>query len=65
MIDDILVANDELTSKDLPGILKERWPYIEVSSSTVKHAHKALGWIATRPRSFKRPTSKNKWIGDE
>ena len=49
-IDEALADNDELTSRQLRGLLEERWPGIEVSLSTVKRARKELGWIATRPK---------------
>ena len=49
-IDEALAENDELTSRQLRGILEKRCPDIDVSLSTVKHARKDLGWIATRPK---------------
>ena len=45
-----MAENDELTSRQLQGMLEEHWPGIEVSLNTVKRAGKELGWIVTRPK---------------
>ena len=50
-IDEALVVNDELTSRQLREILEERWPGIDVSLRTVKRACKKLGWIASKRSS--------------
>ena len=49
-INEALAANDELTARQLLGILEKQWPELEVSVSTIKHTWRDLGWIATRPK---------------
>ena len=49
-IDEALADNDELTARQLRGLIQDKWPETSVSISTIKHARKNLGWVATRPR---------------
>ena len=49
MIDNALKRNDELTSQQLGSQLKERFPLLNVSLSTIKCARKEKGWVCTRP----------------
>ena len=42
-IDEAMAENDELTSRQLRGMLDQCWPWIEVSLSTIKQAWKELG----------------------
>lgn len=49
-IDNAMVENDELTSRQLRDLVEERWPEIKASLSTYKRARKDLGWVATRPK---------------
>ena len=41
--------NDELTARQLQGILKEKHPTLDVSIPTIKRARKSIGWVCTRP----------------
>ena len=49
MIDNALKQNDELTSQQLGSQLKERFPLLNASLSTIKRARKEKGWVCTRP----------------
>ena len=49
IIDSALKNNDELTSQQLRSQLKEQFPLLDVSLSTIKRARKAKGWVCTRP----------------
>ena len=49
-IDRIMVENDELTAYELLCQLKEAYPSLNLSLSTVHRARRDLGWIATIPR---------------
>ena len=49
-INEALAANNELTARQLLGILEKQWPELEVSVSTTKRARRDLGWIAIRPK---------------
>ena len=49
-IDNAMIENDELTSRQLRDLVEERWPEIKASLSTYKRARKDLGWVATRPK---------------
>ena len=48
-MDTELHHNDELTARQLQGILKEKHPTLNVSLPMIKHARKLLGWVCTRP----------------
>jgi len=41
--------NDELTARMLQDIIKEKYPGIVVSISTIKRVRKELGWVAKKP----------------
>ena len=43
-------ANLELTSRQLHGMVAEKFSDVNVSISTVKRARKALGWSAKKTR---------------
>ena len=49
-IDNAMLENDELTSRQLRDLVEERWPEIKASLSTYERAKKDLGWLATRPK---------------
>ena len=50
-LDESLAANDELTARWLLVKLREKWPDVSVSLSTIKRARKyELGWIKSRPK---------------
>ena len=42
--------NDELTAVKLHAMLRERFPDVSVSESTVKRAKRELGWVAKKTR---------------
>lgn len=44
-IDDLLSANDELTARQIRDLLKEQYPHLEVSLSTIKKARKEAGRV--------------------
>lgn len=48
-IDQELSRNDELTSRQLQLLLKERWPDVDVSRPNIRRARKEIGWVCTRP----------------
>jgi len=48
-IDDLLSENDELTARQIRNRLKDQYPHLEVSLSTIKKARKEAGWTSTRP----------------
>lgn len=48
-IEEELQRNDKLTSTSIKRLLVERWPYIEVSTATIKRVWRKLGWVCTRP----------------
>ena len=48
-IEEQLQRNDELTSTSIKRLLAERWPRAEVSTATIKHVRRKLGWVCTRP----------------
>ena len=45
-IDNSMASNDELASRKLREMLRDRWPDVKVSLSTVKRVRRHLGWIA-------------------
>jgi len=47
---DECMENDELTATKLQAILKEKYPLLNVSVSTVKRARMELGWTAKKTR---------------
>ena len=49
-IDELIVENTDLTSTQLYTALKEAYPMVEASLSTVKRARRHLGWTAKRTR---------------
>lgn len=49
-IDNAMLENDELTSRQLRDKVEDRWPEIKASLSTYKRARRDLGWVATRPK---------------
>ena len=49
-IDEALQQNDELTTAKLHDLLCIRFPDIEVSTATLKHARKELGWVTSTPK---------------
>ena len=49
-IDESMAANPELTGIQLLDILKERFPDLKVSISTVKRVRRELGWISKKTR---------------
>ena len=48
-IDDVMSKNDELTTHNLWVKLKENFPSLQLSLSTVRRARKDLGWVSTTP----------------
>jgi len=48
-IEEELQKNDELTSTNIKRLLLERWPDVEVSTSTIKCVRWQMGWVCTRP----------------
>lgn len=48
-MDTELHHNDELTARQLQGILKGKHPTVNVSLPTIKRARKLMGWVCTRP----------------
>ena len=61
-IDTELAVNSDLTSTQLHQRMKERFPTVSVSLSTVKRARRTLGWICkkTRYRAMIRDVNKEK-----
>ena len=49
-MDEAMEANPELTSRQLHGMVADKFSDVSVSISTVKRARKALGWSAKRTR---------------
>ena len=49
-IDRAMIENDELTAHTLYCLLKESYPELKLSLSTVRRARKDLGWVLTNPR---------------
>ena len=49
-IDDCMADDDELTATKLQAMLKERYPSLEVSVSTIKRARMELGWTVKKTR---------------
>ena len=49
-IDSAMEKNDELTAYTLLNKLKEEYPDLHLSISTVRRARKDLGWVSTRPK---------------
>jgi transposase len=49
-IDELMAENTDLTSRQLFSALKEAYPTVEMSLSTVKRARRYLGWTAKRTR---------------
>ena len=62
MINDVLKENDEATARYLRAMLVEKYPYLEVAISTIKHQRQAFGWVCTRPHycQLTRNLNKNK-----
>ena len=48
-IEEAYNGNDELTARKLKRLLEEKWPYLQVSLSTIKRNRKQMGWVCTRP----------------
>ena len=64
-MDKVLANDDELTARKLHSILEERWPDLQVSLATLKHARKHdLGWICTCPKYCQliRAVNKEQWL---
>ena len=59
-IDETMEANPELTSRQLHGMVAEKFSDASVSISTVKRARKALGWSAKKTRYCALITEVNK-----
>ena len=49
-IDELMAENTDLTSRQLHSALKEAYPTVEASLSTVQRARRHLGWTAKRTR---------------
>ena len=49
-IDERMSENDELTAVKLHAMLREQFPDVSVSESTVKRAKRELGWVAKKTR---------------
>lgn len=49
MIDEEMRKNDELTAQQLRTKLKEKFPSLQLSLSTVKVARRRRGWVCTKP----------------
>ena len=49
-IDECMADDDELTATKVHAMLKEKYPALIVSVSTVKRAHMELGWTAKKTR---------------
>lgn len=49
-IGNALTSNDELTTRQVRGLLVQEFPELSVSLSTVKRARYVLGWVATKPK---------------
>ena len=49
-IDDSMARNDEITGRQMRELLREKWPSLEVSISTVKRERQNIGWVSTRPK---------------
>ena len=49
-MDNALTSNDELTTRQVRGLLVQEFPELSVSLSTVKRARYELGWVATKPK---------------
>ena len=49
-MDEAMKANLELTSRQLHGMVAEKFSDVNVSISTIKRARKALGWSAKKTR---------------
>ena len=49
-IDNAMANNNELTGTQLRDKLKEQYPSLEVSISTVKRTRRNLGWVSKRTR---------------
>ena len=49
VINSELTKNDEINSWQLQSSLKGRYPSLNVSLQTIRHVHKKLGWVSTKP----------------
>ena len=49
-IDECMANDDELTATKVHAMLKEKYPLLNVSESTVKRARMELGWAAKKTR---------------
>ena len=48
-IDQAFDDNDELTSRQLQSFIKDKWPDVIVSCSTIRRSRKEIGWVCTKP----------------
>ena len=44
-----LTKKDELTSTAIKASLAQKWPDLNVSTSTIKRVRQQIGWVCTRP----------------
>ena len=49
VIDEMMEADDELTSTKLRSQLVEKYPTLKVSLNTIKRVRRENGWVSTRP----------------
>ena len=49
-IDNALISNDELTTRQLHTLLIQQFPDVKLSHSTLKRAKYELGWVITNPK---------------
>ena len=49
-IDDALISNDELSTRQLHTLLVQQFPDVKLSHSTLKRAKYELGWVITNPK---------------
>ena len=59
-IDELMTKNTGLTSRQLYSALKEAYPMVEASLSTVKRARRHLGWTAKHTRYYQLISEVNK-----
>ena len=41
--------DDELSSRRMKTLLREKWPDVHVSIPTIKRTRKDMGWVCTKP----------------
>jgi len=49
VMEEALTNDNEITARGLKNLLAARWPYLHVSTPTIKRVRNKMGWVCTRP----------------